>query len=56
MIFNESADKEIAVIIPGMAAQDDRLPGLLTGRFKIAGVQLILKKWIVQPLIDQRDR
>src|SRR5882724_4695685 len=55
MIFHESGDEKVAVIIAFLAAQGERLAGIATGGLEYFGIELVGEEFICQPLVD-KDR
>ena len=53
MVFDEGRDEVIAVVVAGMAAQGERLPGLGAGLLEDLGQQLLDQEFVAQALVDQ---
>ena len=53
MIFDKGGNEIIAMIIPRMTAQGERLMGALAGGFKLMRQQLIMQEFVAQALINQ---
>src|SRR5438067_13238403 len=54
VVLDEAGDEEVAVVIAGMAAQRERLPGLATRRLEAVDMQLLVEELVRQALVDEQ--